>query len=188
MKANGTVTGNQQITNIAGGGIDDGLTVLDGFIHMRTGTGELRPGIWRTDGTTQNVIKIVETSTNYDYITANPINSDDGSHLIKLNNKILFIGNETFNSFPGPTRYGREIRFIVDNGICNEQTSLKSGNWNDPTVWSCGIIPTVSQEILIKSQHTVTLLPSMGQQSCKNLRFEVGGRLINKGILVFLQP
>jgi hypothetical protein len=39
----------------------------------------------------------------------------------------------------------------------NQCISLKSGQWNDPTTWSCGRIPTTLDEILINNGHSVTI-------------------------------
>ncbi len=36
-------------------------------------------------------------------------------------------------------------------------TSVKSGNWSDPTLWSPGIIPTANATVTIASDHSVTL-------------------------------
>lgn len=69
--------------------------------------------------------------------------------------------------------------------ICPYQTfSTKSGNWNDPTVWSCNTIPDETQNVTIKSGHTVTVLNTGGIQKCKNIRFELNGNLVNNGNLL----
>lgn len=35
--------------------------------------------------------------------------------------------------------------------------TLKSGNWNDPTVWSCGRIPTLSDEVYLNDGHAINV-------------------------------
>ncbi len=35
--------------------------------------------------------------------------------------------------------------------------TVKSGNWNDPSVWSCGVLPTASDLVRISQGHTVSL-------------------------------
>jgi hypothetical protein len=35
--------------------------------------------------------------------------------------------------------------------------TLKSGNWNDPTVWSCNRIPTLSDEVYLGNDHVVNV-------------------------------
>lgn len=185
MKADGTISGTQIITNIPNGGIDSKLCVLDNYIHL---IHPYRPSIWRTDGSSQNVVKIVETVTNNDQINIEPLNSGNGLNLIKLNNKILFIGDEAYNSYPRPIKYGREIRYITDNGICSEQISTKSGNWNDPTIWSCGTVPNSNQNVTLKAGHNILLTNSMGVQKCKNLIVETGAIFQNNGNFFLAQP
>lgn len=52
-------------------------------------------------------------------------------------------------------------------------TSEKSGNWNDPTVWCCGRIPTLTDKVIIYPTHTVTITDNTAQ--AKNLGFELPG-------------
>lgn len=35
--------------------------------------------------------------------------------------------------------------------------SLRSGDWNDPTLWTCQKVPTVADAVLINKDHTVTI-------------------------------
>lgn len=69
------------------------------------------------------------------------------------------------------------------NSSCTLQESTKSGNWNDPTLWSCGTIPDKTQDVKINTGHVVILNSAMGLQKCKNLTIAVGGLLQNKGTL-----
>ncbi len=41
----------------------------------------------------------------------------------------------------------------VTGGICE---TVKSGSWNDPTVWACGIVPTTNENVIINTGHTIT--------------------------------
>jgi hypothetical protein len=41
--------------------------------------------------------------------------------------------------------------------IGNKQQSIKNSNWNDATMWSCGTVPTISEDILINKRHTVSI-------------------------------
>ena len=43
--------------------------------------------------------------------------------------------------------------------IGNKQQSIKNSNWNDATMWSCGTIPTLSEDALINKGHTI-LIPN----------------------------
>jgi len=41
--------------------------------------------------------------------------------------------------------------------IGNKQQSIKNSNWNDATMWSCGTVPIISEDILINKGHTVSI-------------------------------
>jgi hypothetical protein len=43
--------------------------------------------------------------------------------------------------------------------IGNKQQSIKNSNWSDTTMWSCGTVPTISEDALINKGHTV-LIPN----------------------------
>ncbi|MCK8493136.1 hypothetical protein M0L20_14800 [Spirosoma sp. RP8] len=47
--------------------------------------------------------------------------------------------------------------------------SLRSGNWNDPTTWSCGCIPAESDDVVIQMPHTVKLDSTMPEAVCRSL-------------------
>lgn len=70
-----------------------------------------------------------------------------------------------------------ETRLGVTIEVCsNLIESIKSGNWNDPTVWSCGIIPNMNSKVIINTGHTVSI--SIGDQgNCLNLETKNGSIL-----------
>lgn len=43
--------------------------------------------------------------------------------------------------------------------IGDKQQSIKNSNWNDATMWSCGTVPTISEDALINKGHTI-LIPN----------------------------
>jgi trimeric autotransporter adhesin len=47
--------------------------------------------------------------------------------------------------------------FIINIG--DKQQSIKNSNWNDATMWSCGTVPTISEDALINKGHTI-LIPN----------------------------
>jgi hypothetical protein len=57
-----------------------------------------------------------------------------------LTTTLLFV----FILFAGQNVYG---------ALCESNTS---GNWNDPSIWSCGIVPSPGDNVVINSGHTVT--------------------------------
>jgi hypothetical protein len=64
----------------------------------------------------------------------------------------------------------------VSPATCTLMYTLKSGNWNDATVWSCGRIPTSQDNITIKATHNV-YLNSTQSGYCKNITTELNSVL-----------
>ncbi len=46
---------------------------------------------------------------------------------------------------------------LKSTSTCGIMSSVKSGNWNDPTVWSCDRIPMFDDNVVISPTHTVTI-------------------------------
>jgi glucose/arabinose dehydrogenase len=40
---------------------------------------------------------------------------------------------------------------------CAEMYSINTGNWNNPTTWSCGRVPIVTDDVTINTGHTVSI-------------------------------
>ncbi|GAB4021620.1 glycoside hydrolase family 9 protein [Spirosoma koreense] len=51
-------------------------------------------------------------------------------------------------------------------------TSVKSGNWTDPTTWACGRIPTLANQVRIQPNHTVLIDASVNAR-----RLELRGKI-----------
>jgi ELWxxDGT repeat protein len=49
------------------------------------------------------------------------------------------------------------ILVVVTVLPCTQMISVKTGSWNDPTVWSCNRIPTATDNITINTGHNVTV-------------------------------
>lgn len=62
--------------------------------------------------------------------------------------------------------------------------SVSSGDWNNPSTWSCGCVPTKSDNVVIKSGFTVKATPLMGAYTCKNLSVENGGGFEIQGVFL----
>ncbi|AYQ36608.1 YCF48-related protein [Runella sp. SP2] len=54
--------------------------------------------------------------------------------------------------------------------------TVNSGNWESPASWNCGIVPTVTQDVIIKSSHRININP-LYPANCKNLYIESGAVL-----------
>jgi YD repeat-containing protein len=67
---------------------------------------------------------------------------------------------------------------VVTVNACTNMYTLKTGNWNDTTVWSCGRVPTSTDIITIKSNHFITI-PASYTANAKDVIFEaIGGKFI----------
>lgn len=65
--------------------------------------------------------------------------------------------------------------YVIDPGKCY---SLKDGNWNDPSVWSCGQVPGINNPVYLIHKITVT-----ANAACKNITVATPGDLkINNGL------
>jgi hypothetical protein len=49
------------------------------------------------------------------------------------------------------------ILVVVTVLPCTQMISIKTGSWNDPTVWSCNRVPTATDNITINTGHNVTV-------------------------------
>jgi YD repeat-containing protein len=66
---------------------------------------------------------------------------------------------------------------VITVNACTSMYTLKTGNWNDITVWSCGRVPTSTDVITVKANHFVTI-PANYTANAKNVVFETGGKII----------
>ena len=66
-------------------------------------------------------------------------------------------------------------------------TSVKTGNWNDPTVWDQGAVPTASGDVVIAAGQTVTVNITGAQ--CANLTVSAtGGLTVSAGDQLTMGP
>jgi large repetitive protein len=70
--------------------------------------------------------------------------------------------------------------------VGDKQQTIKTADWNNATTWSCGTIPTITEDVLINRNHVISL-PNGYTGFLKNL--EINGRIINStnAQLKFLQ-
>jgi hypothetical protein len=75
--------------------------------------------------------------------------------------------------------------FVVESTNC---VSVRSGDWDDPIVWSCGQVPSELHNVTIKSGHQLNLTQAMGIQKCKKLLVERGAIFVNSGNIFLAKP
>lgn len=84
------------------------------------------------------------------------------------------------------------VVWVVKLGpVSNNVYSVKSGNWNDPTVWSCNCVPVAYHNVTVNDPHVVVLDSTMPMAICQNLEiigtFSMqGGSLSINGTLLTL--
>lgn len=73
-----------------------------------------------------------------------------------------------------------KLKFILKPNVAFPMTctTTKSGDWNDPTVWSCGVVPTNLDDVIISPTHIITMPDSYTGQA---------NNLENNGNLIFGQ-
>ncbi len=69
---------------------------------------------------------------------------------------------------------GSAVVTVLQGTNCTTMQTVKAGSWNDPTVWSCGRLPVVSDAVLIR--HAVTV-PAGFVSHAQKVGFEVNGKL-----------
>ncbi|QIA06264.1 PKD-like domain-containing protein [Draconibacterium halophilum] len=72
-----------------------------------------------------------------------------------------------------------EAPVVLKSGMA-DYTTVKSGNWNDPTVWSSGVVPTAADNVTILNTHVVTVDAAA---VCDNITIDAGGELNHGGSL-----
>lgn len=83
----------------------------------------------------------------------------------------LLIGTTTSTDgdIQGKTNTDAEVWLVKVGPVSNSVYSVKSGNWNDPSVWSCNCAPAAWQNVTINGPHTVRLDATMPAAACLNL-------------------
>lgn len=56
----------------------------------------------------------------------------------------------------------------------NEIKSIASGNWNSTSTWDCNCIPSMSDNVRVRSPHRITVLPLPTEQGCSKILIENG--------------
>lgn len=70
---------------------------------------------------------------------------------------------------------------------CTNNVSLKSGSWDDPSIWYCGYVPTLANHVIISPSHRVVINPQK-QSLCKSLFIQREAILENQSRLLIANP
>ena len=158
--------------------------------------------IWFSDGTPSHTLKILEHETNLSIFEVKKLNQKYYFSLYKtaLGTELW----ETDGTIAG-TKLSAEIRTgqpssqidnLMDfddkllmtgtNGTAglvlwqytdpSQIKSIKSGNWDDPTTWSTGVVPANSSNVTIEAGHTVTI-PAAINANLFTIIIKMGGIL-----------
>lgn len=111
-------------------------------------------------------------------------NVDVWINTAKVQTNALLISPNALKFTIGISTYGGQydMEADVDNLLiealsvaapCVTNSTLKSGSWNDPTVWSCGTVPLAIDNVVISPGHTVVM--DSPTQQAHNVR--LNGRL-----------
>ncbi|WP_461074561.1 hypothetical protein [Spirosoma flavus] len=66
---------------------------------------------------------------------------------------------------------------VIDPNDCRTNgtiTSVKAGNWDDPAVWTCGVVSGTADVVQLNN---VVNLPNRYVAKIKTLRYGTGGKL-----------
>lgn len=138
-------------------------------------------------------------NTNNTY-SGNSINSTNKTGTWLVSDNTLFLDKDTSNivfmdSYKIVLRddivfnYASEaLQGHIITELINYIYSVKSGSWNDRTIWSCSCIPNENDNVLIRKGTKVTLTNEMGPQSCKHLTVELGAIFDNSSVNFVADP
>ncbi len=56
-------------------------------------------------------------------------------------------------------------------------SSVGTGNWDNPAVWSCNCVPFSTDGIVINSGHVITVPLNLGSVNCESIHLNPGGQL-----------
>jgi glucose/arabinose dehydrogenase len=114
------------------------------------------------EGNTTFPLQIQTFNTNTGTVGSNNINVNaEPNQWTHFQFEWSFLGNPTqvgkivvrLNQTQTESLYFDEIRLLH----CADMQSVKTGNWNDASVWSCGRTPIVTDDITINAGHTVSI-------------------------------
>ncbi|GHB67548.1 hypothetical protein GCM10007390_21070 [Persicitalea jodogahamensis] len=147
---------------------DDGDMIADTY-EQRVGLNPIIKNDLKSDSDADDLLDIFEVNLRTD-----PLKKDtDGDGFNDLEEYLRNTVPTNANSFP-----------LIIN-------SISSGDWNNPSTWSCSCIPTSADDVIINTAHTVLLDSTMSEAVCRNLEllgtFSIqGGSLIINGNRTFV--
>jgi hypothetical protein len=162
-RGNGTFSGKTytNTTTVAPGDSIACMTFLNGY---NNGTGILDLDISGATACTLHDQLVVTGTAN----VGGTLNIDLGSYNPSVGQKFTIISGASSytGSFANINVTPNKVEFTYTNGELTVSklvtdlypyTSVKTGNWNDPSVWAGGVVPTAADSVVIAAGHTVTI-------------------------------
>lgn len=101
-----------------------------------------------------------------------PANTKPGRFPVRI---IAVAGGSTNPADPcGNYNYGEAEDYQLSALPCAQKT-VRNGNWNDPVVWSCGRVPTMSEAVTV--QHSIAIPADVIAQA-QRISLVAGGQLV----------
>lgn len=168
--------------NKLSGSLPDGLDKLTNLISLRLANNSLSGLIPNQFGTLQGLQELDLSNNQLSGSIPSSIGLLKSLYTLRLNanqlagcipatlsalcSKIVSIQNN-----PGLPNGGDWSAFCASGAgsYSGVLTTLRSGNWNDASIWSCGRVPQGNDDVMIRSDHTVLLNENMPEAACQTL-------------------
>jgi len=164
---------NRRVINFEVGDIDEtpsnfqAICITDTKIDLTwvdpASTGAVASVIYRADGA---------GSTDYNFVAQVPLGttvySDGGLIAGTTYNYRIYLVNEGKLSI-----LGGSASVLATTGVPAIYSNA-SGNWNDPTIWTTGVVPTATDDVVINCSDVVSI---NGDATCRNLQINNTSKL-----------
>ena len=139
-RSDGTAAGTSLVKDIqtgSSGSIPHDLINLNGTLYFSAADGSTGSELWRSNGT--------ESGTNLVFDINPESGGSDPFYKTNINGKLFFAANDG--------SHGQELWLLpMAVNVCQ---TVQTGDWDSATIWSCGHIPTQTDQVIIG--HSITL-------------------------------
>lgn len=159
--SNGTIEGTNQVFQYPTSSIGTSSISFNNKLYFNLFDNNHGFELWTTNGSNNGTYLVEEVRPNManSYV----------SNIMNFNEKLLFWATDD--------THGSELwQYLPANCEGNRNYTILSGSWNSSSTWSCGRIPTPDDIVIIKSEHTITILNNY-QTTIKGISTENGAVL-----------